>query len=99
MTVSTADIPVLHSAEVAHLYPQVMLPICQGIATFHIPLPRRRGSVTLRGLYKVPLASENPLQFLGSSSAVIPRLTAIAAKSTQGPPYTEHSPTSLAPFG
>jgi hypothetical protein len=26
MTVSTADIPVLHSVEVAHLYPQVMLP-------------------------------------------------------------------------
>jgi hypothetical protein len=33
MTVSMADIPVLHSVEVAHLYPQVMLPICQGIAT------------------------------------------------------------------
>jgi hypothetical protein len=31
MAVSTADIPVLHSVEVAHLYPQVMLPICQGI--------------------------------------------------------------------
>jgi hypothetical protein len=33
MTVSMTDIPVLHSVEVAHLYPQVMLPICQGIAT------------------------------------------------------------------
>jgi hypothetical protein len=54
MTVSTASIPVLHSAEVAHL--------------------------------------------LGSSSAGIPRLTAIAAKSTQGPPYTDHSPTALAPI-
>jgi hypothetical protein len=31
MTVSTASIPVLHSAEVAHLYPQVMLSICQGV--------------------------------------------------------------------
>jgi hypothetical protein len=31
MTVSTADIPILHSLEVAHLYPQVMLPICQGV--------------------------------------------------------------------
>jgi hypothetical protein len=31
MTVSTTSIPVLHSAEVAHLYPQVMLPICQGV--------------------------------------------------------------------
>jgi hypothetical protein len=99
MTVSTADIPVLHSAEVAHLYPQVMLPIYKGIATSHTPLPRRRGRVTLRGLYKVPLASENPLQFLGSSNAGTPCMTAIAAKSSQGPPYTDHSPTALAPFG
>jgi hypothetical protein len=99
MTVSTTSIPVLHSAEVAHLYPQVMLPICQGIATSHTPLPRRRGRVTLRSLYKVPQASENPLQFLGSSNAGTPRLTAIAAKLAQGPPYTDHSPTALAPFG
>nr|ACN27060.1 unknown [Zea mays] len=28
---STADIPVLHSAEVAHLYPQVVIPICHGV--------------------------------------------------------------------
>jgi hypothetical protein len=31
MTVSMADVPVLHSAEVAHLYPQVVLPICHGV--------------------------------------------------------------------
>jgi hypothetical protein len=99
MTVSTASIPVLHSTEVAHLYPQVMLPICQGIVSSHTPLPRKRGRVTLRGLYKVPLASENPVQFLGSSNAGTPLLTAIVAKSTQGPPYTDHSPTALAPFG
>jgi hypothetical protein len=99
MTVSTASILVLHSAEVAHLYPQVMLPICQGTATSHTPLPRRRGRVTLRGLYKVLLASENPIQFIGSSNAGTPRMTAIAAKSSQGPPYTDHSPTALAPFG
>jgi hypothetical protein len=86
MTVSTASIPVLHSAEVAHLYPQVMLTIYQGIATSHTPLPRRRGRVTLRGLYKVPLASENPLQFIESSNAGIPCLTAIAAKSTKDLP-------------
>jgi hypothetical protein len=30
MTVSTADIPVLHSVEVVHLYPQVVLPIFHG---------------------------------------------------------------------
>jgi hypothetical protein len=28
---STTDIPVLHSAEVAHLYPQVVLPISHGV--------------------------------------------------------------------
>jgi hypothetical protein len=99
MTVSTASIPVLHSVEVARLYPQVMLPICQGITTSHTPLPRKRGRVTLLGLYKVPLASENPLQFLGSSNAGTPRLTAIVAKSTQGPPHTDHSPIVLAPIG
>jgi hypothetical protein len=33
MTVSMANIPVLQSVEVAHLYPQVMLPICQAKAT------------------------------------------------------------------
>jgi hypothetical protein len=87
MTVSMASIPVLHSTEVTHLYPQVMLPICQGITTSHTHLPRRRGRVTLQGLYKVPLALENPLQFLGSFNVGTPRLTAIAAKSTQGPPY------------
>jgi hypothetical protein len=32
MTVSMATILVLHSAEVAHLYSQVMLPICQETA-------------------------------------------------------------------
>jgi hypothetical protein len=99
MIMSTASIPILHSAEVAHLYPQVMLPIYQGITTSHTPLPRRRGRVTLRGFYKVPLASKNSLQFLGSSNAGTPRLDAIAAKSIQGPPYTDHSPTALAPFG
>jgi hypothetical protein len=92
MTVSTTSIPVLHSAEFAHLYPQVMLPICQGIATSHTPLPRRRGRVTLRGLYKVPLASENPLQFIGSSNAGIPCLTAIAANVGNTPREKQSSP-------
>jgi hypothetical protein len=31
MIVSTADIPVLHSAEVVQLYPQVVSPICNGV--------------------------------------------------------------------
>jgi hypothetical protein len=32
MTVSTVDIPVLHSAEVAHLYPQGVFPDYPGLA-------------------------------------------------------------------
>jgi hypothetical protein len=99
MTVSTANIPVLHSTEGAHLYQQVVLPICHGVYQTHTPLPRKRGRVPLRGLYKVPLASKNPLQFLGSPNTGIPRLIAIAAKSAREPPYTDHSPTALAPFG
>jgi hypothetical protein len=55
MIVSTAEILVLHSVEVVHLYPQVVLPICQGIATSHSSLSRRRGRVARRGLYKVSL--------------------------------------------
>jgi hypothetical protein len=31
MTMSTASIPVLHSTEVAHIYPQVVLPFCHGV--------------------------------------------------------------------
>jgi hypothetical protein len=61
----------------------------------HTPLPRKRGRVTLRGLYKVPLAFENPLQFLGRAIARIPRLTAIVAKSTREPPCM---PTPLLPL-
>jgi hypothetical protein len=31
MTMSTANMLVLHTAKVAHLYPQVMIPICHGV--------------------------------------------------------------------
>jgi hypothetical protein len=57
MTMSTADIPVLSSAEVEHLYPQVVLPILPRGHESHTPLPRRRGKVALRGIYIVSLAS------------------------------------------
>jgi hypothetical protein len=43
MTVSMVDIPVLHSAQVAHLYPQVMLPICQVVMN---PIHLYQGSET-----------------------------------------------------
>jgi hypothetical protein len=99
MTVSTASIPVLHFSELAHLYPQVVLPIFHGVDRTPYTSTKEERHGSLQGLYKVPLASENPLQFLGSSSAGIPHLTAIAAKSTQGPPHTDHSHMALAPIG
>jgi hypothetical protein len=48
MTVSTTDIPVLHSAEVAHLYPQVVLPICHEVVLnpYTSTKEARQGSTT-----------------------------------------------------
>jgi hypothetical protein len=45
--VSMESIPLLHSAEVAHLYPQVMLPICQGVMNpIHIYQGSEAGNTT-----------------------------------------------------
>jgi hypothetical protein len=48
MTLSMADIPVLHSAEVAHLYPQVMLPVCDEVvrAPYTSTKEARLGNIT-----------------------------------------------------
>jgi hypothetical protein len=48
MTVSMADIQVLHFAEAAHLYPQVVLPICHGVVrTPYTSIEEaRQGSIT-----------------------------------------------------
>jgi hypothetical protein len=66
MTASTASIPVLHSVEVVPFTHKSCYPSATGLYGPHTPLLRKRGRVTLRGLYKVPLASENALKFLGS---------------------------------
>jgi hypothetical protein len=97
MTMSTTDIPVLHSTEV--LYSQVMLSICHGVdrTPYTSTKEARQGSTT--GPLQSSTSFRKPATIMGSSSAGTPRLTAIAAKSTQGPPYTDHSPTALAPFG
>jgi hypothetical protein len=99
MTVSTTDIPVLHSVEVAHLYPQVMLPICHRVvwAPYTSTKEARQGNTT-RTLQR-STSFRKPTTVLGSSNAGTPRLTAIAAKSTQEPPYTDHSPIAHVPFG
>jgi hypothetical protein len=48
MTVSTTNIPVLHSAEVAHLHPQVVSPICHGVVRtpYTSTKEARQGSTT-----------------------------------------------------
>ena len=57
MTVSTADILVLHSAEVAHLYPLVVLPICHGVDRTPHTSTKEAGynSIMLLGHAKGPL--------------------------------------------
>jgi hypothetical protein len=51
MTVSTASIPVLHSVEVAHLYPQVVLPIFHGVdQTPYTSIKEARQGTTTRPL-------------------------------------------------
>jgi hypothetical protein len=49
MTVSTADIPVLHYTEVVHLYPQVVLPICHRVVwtPYTSTEEARQGSTTV----------------------------------------------------
>jgi hypothetical protein len=53
MTVSTTYIPDLHSAEVAHLYPQVVLPICHGV----VRTPYTSTEEARRGSTMMPLQS------------------------------------------
>jgi hypothetical protein len=65
MTASTTSIPVLHFADVVPCTHKSCYPSATGLVGPHTPLPRKRGRVTLRGLYIVPLVSENSLQFLG----------------------------------
>jgi hypothetical protein len=97
MTVRTTSIPVLHSIEVAHLYPQVMLPSAKRRLIPYTSTEEARQGNTTRPLQS-STSFRKPATFIGSSSAGIPRLTAIATKSTQGPPYTDHSPTAHAPI-
>jgi hypothetical protein len=88
MTVSMTDIPVLNSAEVAHLYPEVVLPICHGFYGPYTPLPRKQGRTALRGLPKVSLVRENPLRIQEEGSIGIPHPKSFTDSSTRGPPYT-----------
>jgi hypothetical protein len=80
MTTSTADIPVLHSKEVVHLYPQVMLPICHGVvrATYTSTNEARQDNTTR------PLQSSTsfrkPAAVSEESNIGIPRLKSHLSK-------------------
>jgi hypothetical protein len=92
MTVSTTSIPFLHSAKVVPYTHKSWYPFVMVLYRSHTPLPRKQGRVTLRGLYKVPLALENPLQFLGRAMQESP----VWPPSQQNQP--ENLPTRLLPY-
>jgi hypothetical protein len=82
MTVSSASILVFTLYRGCTLYPQVMLPICQGVAN---PIHLYLGSA----------AGQHYEAF--TNAGFLPDRH--RSKINQGPPYTDHSPTALAPFG
>jgi hypothetical protein len=99
MTVSTANILVLHSTEIVHLYPQVVIPICHGVdQTPYTSTKEARQGTTTRPLQS-STSFRKPATVSRKRNAGIPSLTIIAAKSAREPPYTDHSRTALTPFG
>jgi hypothetical protein len=99
MTVSMNDILVLHSTEVAHLYPQVVLPICHGVdQTPYTSAKEARQGTTTRPLQS-STSFRKPATVSRNRSIGIPCLIAIATKSAREPPYTDYFPTALALFG
>jgi hypothetical protein len=52
LTMNTTDISALHTAYVTHGYPQVMLPIFQGITASLTPLTRRQDMIHYRAFSK-----------------------------------------------
>jgi hypothetical protein len=86
MTVSTANIPVLYSAEVAHLYPQVVLPIFHGVDQ----IPYTSTKEARQGTTTRPLQSSTsfrkPATVSRKHNAGIPRLTTIVANQPKNFP-------------
>jgi hypothetical protein len=65
MTVSTADIQVLHTVEVVHLYPQVVLPICHEVVwTPYTSTEEVRQGSTMRP-FQSSTSSRKPTTVLG----------------------------------
>jgi hypothetical protein len=98
MTVSTASIPV-YTLQRLHIFTRKpCYPSAKRRPIPYTSTEEARQGNTTRSLQS-STSFRKPATVIGSSSAGIPRLTAIPTKSTQGPPYTDHSPTAHAPFG
>jgi hypothetical protein len=94
MTVSTTDIPVLHSA---FTHKSFYLSAKGSYISYTSTKEARQGNTTRH--LQSSTSFRKPATVSRERNAGISRLTAIAAKSTREPPYTDHSPTALAPFG
>jgi hypothetical protein len=96
MTVSTTDIPVLHSAEVVHLYSQVVLPICHGVVRtpYTSTKEARQGSTTRP--FQSSTSSRIPTTISGSIG--IPRPNYHRSSSTREPPYNLQRRLPACPF-
>jgi hypothetical protein len=99
MTVSMASIPVLHSTEVGHLYPQVMLPICHGVVRApYTSTKEARQSNTTRPLQS-SASFRKPATVYRKLQCRDPSPDRHRSKINHGPPYTDNSRIALAPFG
>jgi hypothetical protein len=94
MTAITASIPVLHSAEIVPCTHKSYYPSVKGSRLPYTSTKEARQGNTTRHLPS-STSFRKPATNSRKSNGGIPRLTAIAAKSTREPPYT---PTRLLPL-
>jgi hypothetical protein len=99
MTVSTTDIPVLQFVEVAHLYPQVVLPICHGV----VRTPYNSIEEAMQGSTTRPLQSSTsfrkPAMVSKKGNIGIPRPKSHRSIIDPRTFLYHNSSTVLAPFG
>jgi hypothetical protein len=97
MTVSMADIPVLHSVEVAHLYPRVVLPICHGVMNPYTSTEEARRGSNMRHLQSSS-SFRKPATNSEKGDIGIPRLKSHRSMIDPRTSLYHSSSTALAPF-
>jgi hypothetical protein len=97
MTVSTADIPVLHSTEAAHIYPKVVLPICHGVMNL-IHLYRGGGQGSTTRLLQSSTSFRKPATVSDKGDIGVPRLKSHRSMIDPRTTLYRSSSTGLAPF-